>query len=70
MRRKFRTLNEYLNKTGTTQEAFAARFGIDRSYVSLLASGDRFPGRKLAVRFEKELGVPVSSWDAEERAAS
>ena len=67
---RYRSLADYLDATNTTQAALAARFDIDRSYVSLLVSGDRQPGRRLAVRLEKEIGVPASSWDAEERAAS
>jgi transcriptional regulator with XRE-family HTH domain len=61
VRPKYRTLAEYLDKTNTTQDALAEQLQISRSYVSLLASGERRPGLRLALRIEALTGVPVSA---------
>lgn len=45
-----------------THEWLAKQLGVNRSYVSLLRSGERRPGRDLAVRIERITGVPVESF--------
>jgi transcriptional regulator with XRE-family HTH domain len=58
-----------MQKTGTTQDVLAARLGISRSYVSLLAAGYRQPGLKLALRIQTLTGVPASSLVSSEAVA-
>lgn len=69
MRQKYRTLAEYLKGTGTSQAQFAATLGVDRSYVSLIASGERQPALDLALRISRLTGVPVESLVSPERVS-
>ncbi|ATC34633.1 helix-turn-helix transcriptional regulator [Caulobacter sp. SL161] len=41
--------------------------GISKGYVSQLVSGARTPSLELAVRIERELGIPPSAWLPAER---
>lgn len=59
--KKFKSLAEYLTKTGTTQEALATRLGVTRPYISMIAAGDRQPSLALAIRIEEETGVPAAA---------
>ena len=61
MPQRYRTLADYFNQTGDTKEAIAEKLDISRSYVSLIASGDRQPALRLALRIAKLTGVPVES---------
>lgn len=36
--------------------------GVSESYASLLANGRRSPSLALALKIERELGIPVSQW--------
>ncbi len=57
-------LRTYLQSSGIKQKVMADRLNISRGYMSELVSGEKFPGRNLAVAIERlTLGaVPVSSW--------
>lgn len=70
VRPKFRSLAEYLEKTGRTQQSLAERLGVHPSYVSMLASRERRPGLRLALKIEAETGVPVASFVTPDRVAS
>ena len=61
MTRKYRTLADYFEQTGATQESLATKLGVDRSYVSYLVAGKRQPALDLAVRISRLTGVPVES---------
>lgn len=54
-------LSEFLSKTGTTCESFAARLGVGAPYISMLARGLRTPSLPLAVRIASEASIPVES---------
>lgn len=69
MVRKYKTLADYFEQTGKTQDSLAERLGVSRSYVSLLTSGERQPGLALALRIETITGVPVEALVAQERAS-
>lgn len=58
-------LKSFLAKSGIKQAVLAAELGISKGYMSELVSGDKAPGRELAVRIEKAtLGaVSVMIWD-------
>jgi len=58
-------LRTFLQKSGIKQSDLATRLGISRGYMSELVSGDKSPGRELAVKIERATrgGVPVQSWD-------
>ena len=72
-------LAEFLSQTDLTQTELGARWGIDNSYLSRLASGKRKPSLFLARLIERDTNgaVPVDSWpltprkgwSAEEEAA-
>lgn len=59
--KKYRSLAEYLDKTETTHDALAVRLGVTRAYVTMLAGGRRQPSLPMALRIERETGVPAAS---------
>ncbi len=58
-------LKSFLKKSGIRQAALADQLGISRGYMSELVSGDKSPGRELAVKIDGVTfgAVPVASWD-------
>lgn len=44
---------------GIDKEAFAEAIGISRPYLDMILRGDRHPGRKLALKMSKLLGVTL-----------
>lgn len=68
-KKPYASLSDYLDKTGTTHDALAERLGISRSYVTLIACGDRQPALDLALRIEAETGVPVAALVPERASA-
>lgn len=69
MKQRYRTLADYFDQTGATQESLSAALGISRSYVCLLASGARQPGLPLAIRIAEYTGVPVEALVAQAKAS-
>lgn len=68
------TLHDWLEKTGTTQEEFAAKSGVPQPLVSKYANGKRRPHLDNAIAIERATDgkVPVESWTkapAKKRAA-
>ena len=61
MPRKYRSLADYLEQTEQTQRALADKLGVNESYISLIASRQRQPSLRLALRIEAMTGVPVSA---------
>jgi transcriptional regulator with XRE-family HTH domain len=61
MPRRYRNLADYFARTGKTQQSLAARLGVSRPYVSLLASGERQPSLDLALRISELTGVPLDA---------
>ena len=61
MKPRYRDLNEFFDKQQRTQQWLADQLGVDRSYVSLIASGKRQPTLGLALRIEALTGVPLKS---------
>lgn len=57
-------IKSFLQSSGIKQAELADELGISRGYMSELASGDKSPGRELAVKIERITGgaVPVASW--------
>ncbi|HXG71351.1 MAG TPA: helix-turn-helix transcriptional regulator [Gemmatimonadaceae bacterium] len=68
MARTFKTLADYLKRTGTTQRALAVRLGVSAGYTCQLVSGQRQPALHLALKIARVTGVPVTSL-VPERAA-
>jgi transcriptional regulator with XRE-family HTH domain len=58
---QYRNLGDYLDKTKTRIEDFAARIGVGGPYVSMLARGLRTPSLPLALRIAAEANIPVES---------
>lgn len=61
MPKKYRTLGEFLEATGTTQVDFADRVGILQSTVSRIVNGARTPSLELAIRIAEEANIPLES---------
>jgi transcriptional regulator with XRE-family HTH domain len=59
--KKAASLAEYMERTGTTHAALAKKLGISRSYVTLMALGERQPSLALALRIQALTGVPASA---------
>lgn len=73
VRRKHTTLAAYLvagKRTGKTQQWLADQLGVERSYISRLASGDRQPALDLALRISELTGVPVEALVSPEKASA
>lgn len=70
MKQRYRTLADYFEQTGETQESLADALRISRSYVSMLVSGVRQPALALALQIEARTGVPASALVMRERKAS
>lgn len=66
---KFTSLAEYLDKTGMTQVALAAKLQISQAHLSLILSGQRSPSIELAALIEDETGVPMRSFVSSETRA-
>jgi transcriptional regulator with XRE-family HTH domain len=58
---KYSNLSEYLTKTDTRVEDFAARVGISIGYVSMIANGQRTPSLPVAMRVAKAADIPLQS---------
>jgi len=65
VKQRYRTLADYFEQTGTSQIALARKLKVSKSYISLLASGERQPSLSLALRIEALTGVPASSMVSE-----
>jgi transcriptional regulator with XRE-family HTH domain len=52
-------------QTNLSQERFAARHGIDRSYLGGLERGERNPTCEVMLRLAEALDVPISKLIAE-----
>jgi transcriptional regulator with XRE-family HTH domain len=51
--------------------ALVERCGLSKSYASELLNGVKRPSLEVAVRIEREFGVPASAWmDGQERPAA
>lgn len=71
MKQRYRSLNDYFEANpDKSQGELAEALGISGAYVSMLRSGERQPGRKLALRIEQLIGVPVASWPDTDAVAS
>lgn len=57
-------LASFLAASGIKQSKLADEIKISRSYMSELASGEKSPGRVIALAIERATNgaVPVSSW--------
>lgn len=56
------TLVEYLKQTKRSQSHLAKAVGVQRGTISHLVTGFRLPSLSLAIRIERECGVPVETW--------
>jgi transcriptional regulator with XRE-family HTH domain len=59
--RKYKTLSDYFEQTGDSQQALANKIGVTRSAVCQWAAGKRQPSLHLALRIETLTGVPAES---------
>lgn len=57
-------LQQFLATSGIRQSALASKLGINRGYMSQLASGRKLPSLQLAAEIEKvtDGAVPVGCW--------
>jgi transcriptional regulator with XRE-family HTH domain len=71
MKTRYRDLAEFFEKTARPQQWLADEIDVDRSYISLLVSGQRQPSLSLALRIAELTGVPIESLvSPEKREAS
>ena len=47
-----------------TAQVLREKIGLSQGYASDLANGKRRPSLKLAVRIQREIGIPITHWDA------
>jgi transcriptional regulator with XRE-family HTH domain len=66
---KCKTLQEYFERTGTTQVELAKRLRISQAHLSQIMNGLRSPSLELAVLIEDETGVPMRSLAREATAS-
>lgn len=57
-------LRRYLSKTGLSCRQFSRLSGLDFTYISRLATGERCPGMGAAFKIEKATSgaIPIKSW--------
>ncbi len=53
-------VRKHRKATGLSQEQFALKHDIDRTYVSGIERGKRNPTIEIVAKFAKALGVPIS----------
>ena len=61
-KRTTRTIADYLAETNTTQADLADKIGVSEGMLSLIIRGFRQPSLDVALRIEKETGVPVEAF--------
>ena len=59
---KLRTIADYLAEKNTTQADLADKIGVSEGMLSLIIRGFRQPSLDVALRIEKETGVPVEAF--------
>jgi transcriptional regulator with XRE-family HTH domain len=57
--RRYRSLVEYFEHSGDTQQALAARIGTSQAQISLWTRGLSLPRLDRALRLERITGVPL-----------
>jgi plasmid maintenance system antidote protein VapI len=57
--RPYTSLQDYLERTGTTQSRLAAQVGIQKGHMSSILSGSRRCSLVLALKLSAVTGVPV-----------
>jgi transcriptional regulator with XRE-family HTH domain len=58
-RKRFPTIDAYLQGTGSTQRDLAARLGITQGALSMIKNGQRVARPELALRIHELTGVPL-----------
>ncbi len=61
LRREYRSLHEYLDRTGSTQRRLAKKAGMSEQALSMLLRGSRRCSIVKALRLAKITGVPVEN---------
>lgn len=59
-------LRGWLTRSKLNQVQGANALGITETYMSLLLSGHRRPGRDNAIKLERLTGIPVAAWSSTE----
>lgn len=58
-------LAEHLSSTETTDAAFAAKVGCDRSMITKIRAGKATPSLRLAAAISRETGIPIEAFALE-----
>ena len=61
-RRPFRSLADYLARSGESQAALAARLGVSQTQISYFARGVRCPRPAMALKIARTLRIPLDSF--------
>ena len=59
-------LRDWLTRAKLNQVQGAHALDMTETYMSLLLSGHRRPGRENALKLERLTGIPVAAWSATE----
>lgn len=59
MASQYRSLADYLARTGIKQKRVAERLGISMSHLSMIKRGQRVPRLPLAVRISETLNIRI-----------
>jgi transcriptional regulator with XRE-family HTH domain len=57
-------LREWRESHEVTQAELAARLEVSDKHISGLEAGNRTVSLQLAIRIQRELGIPVEAWEA------
>lgn len=63
-------LRAWREANDVTQVVLAGRLDISPKHLSGVENGDRSVSLNLAIRIERELGIPVESWERAEKASA
>jgi transcriptional regulator with XRE-family HTH domain len=55
-------LAEWIRRRSEKKREIAELFGISAGYLSMFLSGERAPGREVALRIYEFTGIPVGAW--------
>jgi transcriptional regulator with XRE-family HTH domain len=56
---KFRSIKDYLEKTGKTEKELADSIGVSQAFINMLKRGEKRPSPEVAARIEAVTGVPL-----------
>lgn len=68
--RKYKTLVDYFDQTGSTHQELADKVGVTRSCIHYWVTGKRYPTLGLALKLSHVTGVPLEALVRDEEAVA